>query len=67
MTERDMQDEPELPTLDQLKRSSIIDYVVDRIEAEADSVEVLEGGEVVITTNSEGFSKGCRHQDGDNL
>lgn len=51
----DKPDEPADITLEQIKQRSLIDYVVDRIEAEADAVEVLDGGEVVISISGPGL------------
>jgi hypothetical protein len=38
---------------EQIRQRSLIDYVIDRIEAEQEAVEVLDSGEVVITINDE--------------
>ncbi|GGO88988.1 hypothetical protein GCM10011348_45690 [Marinobacterium nitratireducens] len=46
MAEEEQPDE--LPTLEELQRGSLIDYVVDRMLDGEDSVEVLDSGEVVI-------------------
>lgn len=58
----DETDEPEGLTLDQINQRSLIDYVVDRIEAAEDTIEVLDSGEVVITIGATASTGATRRQ-----